>query len=364
MDRRTLTRASLGHYLPTNAMVVAGIAAAVAVLAGALLVGASVRDSLRELALGRLGATDLVLSAPTFFRTALADSVLASPVQSAAPLIVMSGAVVHDESKRTAGRVAVYGIDDRFERFHGITGRAVDGRNADVSAALARELGVREGDSLTLRVARPTDIPLSTLQGRRELSGDRFRVTVARVLEQESLSQFSLVPAQGPVLAIFVPMTRLQRDLELGDRVNTILLKVEDEVATDRALAMVRTRVSSVATVDDAGLRVRPPTSGGPLVIEGKAGFIPPAAVEIIANQAADQARSAVPVLTYVANAIRIGSREVPYSTVSGIDLGGPRGGVPSGSGQGSGAASSKPPIWLNEWAATDLMARTGDDVT
>ncbi len=70
-------------------MVVVGIAAAVAVLAGALLVGASVRDSLRELALGRLGATDVVVSSQTFFRSALSDSLTTSsstsPVQSAAP---------------------------------------------------------------------------------------------------------------------------------------------------------------------------------------------------------------------------------------------------------------------------------------
>ncbi len=72
-----LTRASLRFYAATNAMVVLGVAVAVAVLAGALLVGSSVRDSLRELALSRLGATDVVVTSPTFFRSALADEVTA-----------------------------------------------------------------------------------------------------------------------------------------------------------------------------------------------------------------------------------------------------------------------------------------------
>ncbi len=114
-------------------MVVLGVAVAVAVLAGALLVGSSVRDSLRELALSRLGATDVVVTSPTFFRAALADEVTArsSPaLRSAAPMIVFEGAVVHDESKRTAGRVSVYGIDERFGRFHGIDGLGVTGREA------------------------------------------------------------------------------------------------------------------------------------------------------------------------------------------------------------------------------------------
>ena len=80
-----MLRASLRYYAATNALVVLGVAVAVAVLAGALLVGASVRESLRQLALGRLGATDAVVTAPTFFRAALADDVLERSRRSAWP---------------------------------------------------------------------------------------------------------------------------------------------------------------------------------------------------------------------------------------------------------------------------------------
>ena len=153
-----LTRASLRYYRATNAMVVLGVAVAVAVLAGALLVGASVRESLRQIALGRLGATDVVIAAPTPFSSQLADR-----IDGAAPMIAVDGAVSHDESRRSAGRVAVYGIDERFARFHGVTGFDVSGREVLISPALARELGAQAGDGVTLRVAKPTDIPLSTL---------------------------------------------------------------------------------------------------------------------------------------------------------------------------------------------------------
>ncbi|MDP2054803.1 MAG: ABC transporter permease, partial [Acidobacteriota bacterium] len=185
-----LTKASLRFYAATHVMVVLGVAVAVAVLAGALLVGASVRESLKQIALGRLGATDVIVSSPTFFRTALADTLLtraAQPQQTpmgtrvdayrvlraAAPVVVVEGAVVHDESKRTAGQVMVYGIDERFGRFHGLDHFAVAGRDALVSAALAQEIGAKAGDTITLRVARPSDVPLSTLQGRRETTGER-----------------------------------------------------------------------------------------------------------------------------------------------------------------------------------------------
>src|SRR4030095_869723 len=113
-----LPRSSLRYYAPTNALVVLGVAVAVAVLAGALLVGASVRESLKQIALGRLGRTDAIVTAPTFFRTALAYDVVARSSIRAAPLIVAGGAVAHDESKRSAGRVAVYGVNDLFGQFH------------------------------------------------------------------------------------------------------------------------------------------------------------------------------------------------------------------------------------------------------
>ena len=362
-----LTRASLRFYAATNLMVVVGVAVAVAVLAGALLVGSSVRDSLREIALGRLGATDIVVASPTFFRAALADD-LSSRVQ-AAPLVVFGGSVVHEQSRRTAGRVMVYGIDERFGRFHGVDGFAVSGRDTLVSPALARELGAHAGDAVTVRVAKPTDIPLSTLQGRRENAGERLRLTVARVLDDSSLAEFSLDASQGPVFAVYVPIARLQRDLELGERVNTLLIKG----ATSGPQSILSDLIAPAAALDDVGLGVRT-APAGETIVESRGGLMPPSLAEAIEHQSALEKRAAVAVLTYVANAIRIGDRSIPYSTVTAIDLdavghavGGGGGGKPSGlpRSQDEPKGSSPPqPIWLNEWAANDLGAHVDDAVT
>ena len=61
-----LALTSARYYWRTNLAVTLGVAAAVAVLAGALVVGDSVRGSLRDIALGRLGNTDQVLSSMGF----------------------------------------------------------------------------------------------------------------------------------------------------------------------------------------------------------------------------------------------------------------------------------------------------------
>ncbi len=339
-----LTRAALRYFRATNAMVVLGVAVAVAVLAGALLVGASVRQSLREIALSRLGATEVVVTAPTFFRAALASD-LTLP---SAPLIVFAGAVAHDDSRRSAGRVMVYGIDDRFGEFHGVAGLSLENREAFISPALAAELGARDGDGITLRVARPTDIPLSTLQGRRETTGQRIRLTVKRILDRATLAEFSLAPSQGPVLALYVPISRLQRDLSLSDRANTLLVKGVGDLFSNSE-DFLRNQVSRAISMEDLGLTMR----RGPenvTVIESRAGLITDPLAERI-TEIAKTDRSAV--LTYVANSIRIRDRSIPYSTISAVE------------GLDVGSFENDPrPLFLNEWAAQDLGAGVGDLVT
>src|SRR5579862_8680523 len=109
----SLVKRSLAYYWRTNLAVILGVATAVAVLSGALLVGDSVRDSLRDLVLARLGKTEAVVSSAQFFREQLSQDVPGS-----APLIVLQGMVTHEKDGRRAANVAVYGIDDRFWRFH------------------------------------------------------------------------------------------------------------------------------------------------------------------------------------------------------------------------------------------------------
>src|SRR5919205_3451465 len=114
---------NLAYYRRTNAAVVFGVGVSVAVLAGALLVGESVRASLRGLFLQRLGRASHVASAPNFFREQLAEDVRASArfkdagFDAACPLLVTEGVVAHEPSGRRAVSVRVYGVDARFWEF-------------------------------------------------------------------------------------------------------------------------------------------------------------------------------------------------------------------------------------------------------
>src|SRR6185503_11014479 len=151
----------------------------------------------------RLGRTDLVVVSPTFFRARLADAIRTHPSFSSAftgvaPMIIAQGFVTGQESGRRAGQVRVYGVDDRFWRFHGLMD--VSGppdRDALVSPALAREIGGEVGSAALVRVQRPSEIPLESLHGRKEDLGRTLRLTVRAIVPASALGEFSVDAQQG-----------------------------------------------------------------------------------------------------------------------------------------------------------------------
>jgi putative ABC transport system permease protein len=360
MRLHQLVLRSLTYYWRTNAAVVLGVATAVAVLAGALLVGDSVRGSLRDLVLQRLGRTDAVIASSGFFREQLAadlitDAAFSSAFADLTPLVIVQGFVTAQESGQRAGEVRVYGIDDRFWRFHDINSSAPGENDAFVSPALAREVGADIGSVLLVRVQRPSDVPLESLHGRRDDLGRTLRLTIRQVVPADSLGEFSLEPQQGDVRAVFVRLRQLQAEIELAGRVNALLVALRREERQD-AVAALTGLVRHHATVADTGLTVTAIDSPRAIVVGSEAGLIDDN--QMRATQAAiDEAQLAsTPVLTYLANSLRLRDHEIPYSLVTAMDSA-----VAKAPTQAN--PSLDPPIVLTEWAARDLRASPGDIV-
>ena len=374
-----LVRRNLTYFWRTNVAVVAGVGVAVAVLAGALLVGASVRGSLHELALLRLGSVDQVVTSGGFFREALADDLrsatdLAATFGDVCPLIILEGFVTHQENGRRASGVQVYGVDERFWRFHGRdpSGRAPDRNDVLLSEGLARELGGQAGDALLVRVEKPSAIPVSSLHGRKGDVGRTVRLLIRAVVSADELGEFSVRPQQGLARSVFVSLERLQGDLERPGQVNTILLGVGGQgmgASTDDSaarVALVETSLRERATLEDLGIKLRTLPAPSALSTRSMLTIIMEADAGLLSDEVAEAGRSAAealgmraqPILTYLANRIRLGDREVPYSLLTALDLN-TLSQLLAPSAQPL-APSPQPPIVLNEWAADDLAATLG----
>jgi ABC-type antimicrobial peptide transport system permease subunit len=327
----TLLARNLTWYWRTNLAVLLGVATATGVLGGATLVGESVRATLRDLVLARLGAADSVVTRNGFFREELAEA-----FQPAAPVIAMEGVVEREASGKRAAGVQVYGVDERFWKFQRWGGEPPRGRQVLLTAALARDLGAESGDEILLRIPKPSAIPLETLHGRKDDVGKTIRLTVGPAGDPPH--EFSLRPQQGDVRAAYAPLALFERDLNQPGKVNTILVG-RDSVNLKQSY-----------TLADVGLRTRTLEKPGCLSLESDSALIGDAVAAAAFSAARSLGLRAQPVLTYLANGIRIREREVPYSVVTALDSG--------------LAPTHEDGITLNAWAARELGAKAGDAAT
>src|SRR5690349_19221698 len=100
MTKFLLLIRNLLYFRWANLALVAGMAVATAVLTGALMVGYSVRGSLRELAQERLGKVDHALVATRFFEQSLAQRIATPGKTAVVPAVILRGGASDESGQR------------------------------------------------------------------------------------------------------------------------------------------------------------------------------------------------------------------------------------------------------------------------
>lgn len=327
---------SLTHNARAHLGVVLGAAVGSAALIGALLVGDSIRGTLRDMALARLGDVSVALdSGDRFFRDALAND-LPFP---AAPVANLSATAARADGEARANNVHVIGIDQRIGR---VTRNAprFGSNDADVvilNTALASQLQVKAGDSVLLRVQKPSllsrEAPITPQQD----SAVALRLTVAGVAGDREFGRFSLRASQIPPHNAFVPLRFLQQKLELGERANILL-------ATKATAHDAQTALQERWQLADAELELVSLTNTVGFELRSRRVFIDPPAINAAQAISGQQTK----ILTYFINELRSGDRTTPYSMLT----------------------AAQPPlvppdlatneIVINQWLAEDLQIAPG----
>lgn len=214
--------------------VVLGAAVGSAALVGALVVGDSVRGTLRQQALLRVGNIELALApADRLFRAELADEFdrvytefyRAPPGDRFVPALQLPGTASRADGAARANRIQVLGIDPRFAELAGDPGFAELGPGQVLlNEALATQLGVRKGDTVLVRVRKPaalsSDTPIAPQSG----ATATLRLQVRGLAPASALGNFSLTA--HPVLPFnaFIPLPTLQQAVAVSNRANLLLV--------------------------------------------------------------------------------------------------------------------------------------------
>src|SRR5262249_44093847 len=212
-----------------------------AVLTGALLVGDSVRGSLRSLVLERLGRIDYALVSEKFFREDLAHDL------NAVPAITTSATAVVQNSGARATNITVHGIDSRMNSFYdanpipGMLTKTAGQlfQSVVITQALQKELGVKVGDTILLTLQKPGDIHPETVLGERDISNmvRKLRLIVRGIISERGPGGLTLRPHQTSPQNAFVDLKVLQRSLESNNKVNTLYISSSDPKSLESKLS-------------------------------------------------------------------------------------------------------------------------------
>lgn len=356
-------------------------------ITGALLVGDSMRGSLRALTLERLGKIESVLAPGSFFpidsvrfdaseKDTMASSIILFPGGSVERKIPTEGERI-DRTRRIGG-VQIIGIDATFWDFDvsGVNPNiTLDDESIVLNQSAAAELDVIVGDEITLRLPVEAAVPADSPLGKRDIQSEGLpRMRVAAVVPDQGLGRFSLMASQASPKTVFVSRSLVAEVLDREGQANAMLF--------DREVAPEAIDLS----MESLGWTLKRITKGDAIdyiSLTSDALLLPEAAVERIKQAFPESDVTAV--MTYLANAIaRVdpveGAYSVPYSTITAIDSGTtlpldyavasdsdsdePADSVPTSSkavgGDTPNNESNDTPIILNSWAADRLRAESG----
>jgi len=282
VTRFLLIRRSLAYHWRSHLGVVLGALIGSAALIGALVVGDSVRESLKDRAAARLGGVELALSSgdrlfqadlggrlekalPGRATNAAGDAVnlvWGSTGEPRAWALVLQGVAVRQDGSARAHQVQILGSTVAFWAFSPremqrresmrlalwrgrppVPDSAADDAAIEaawlaeqqfwskpapggvrLNRALADQLSAKPGDTVILRFAKPSALSQDAVLSPRNEASVAMRLVVEDILEAERFGEFSLKSGQRPALNAFVNEAELWRVSGVTNRANLLLV--------------------------------------------------------------------------------------------------------------------------------------------
>jgi hypothetical protein len=322
---------SLSYHRRAHLALALAVAVATAVLAGALGGGRlGAREPARAGAVAARARRAVVVAERAFRDRLAADWSREGGGTTAAALVARASAR-HGESGSRAPGVTVLGVDAAWEALFPSARLDFARREAQpfpsvlLADPLARELGADVGDTVDLLLPAYSTIPRETLVGREEARETvaTLRLTVAGLLPERGLGGFRLDTRQAAPLNAVVERSRLARAIGARARANLLVARGEADVGsmgTPSARAKAEAALGRAVTLADLGLKLS--TRESEVIVESEQLVLDDALVQRLAASARESGAAATTVFTYLANRMRVGDREVPYSTVAALGPG------------------------------------------
>lgn len=345
----TLSRfilSSARHYWRGHLGLLLGAFLASSILSGSLLVGDSVRASLRRVAELRLGKVQSgLLGGDRWFTADLARKT------NAEPLIIAVGSTASANGKVRVNGTQVLGIEEGFWKLS-TSGKVPAMKRSEVliNEPLARKLGIKVGDTVIVRLERPSaisrDAPLSGSTNQ-DVS---LRRQVAGIVSAEDFGAFQLVASQITPDTVFVGLEDLQLQIEMDGKVNAAL---------SSQFSVLSAQLDETKKLDDLGLKlVRVAGARKEWEVSTSRVFMDHSlAAKLLKRE------GSYGVLTYLVNGLKSAKGGTPYSMISAVDAEKVKSAPFSVLGSRSQGTSPPAGIVISQWLADDQKLVIGDEV-
>ncbi|WP_321285916.1 ABC transporter permease [uncultured Sunxiuqinia sp.] len=330
------------HYWKLNLTIVLGVALSAAILFGAFIIGDTVKYSLQQITLQRLGETNWVVTGgERLFRADLASEIVTES-NEATSILFANGMAVLNGGQARAGQLQVWGVENGFNGFVGVDSLyTFNGNEAVINAQLAEVLGVNLGEEILLRVNKQSTFPANTPFVSADESMVSFRVKVKAIAGQNETGNFNLQNIQSVPKNVFLSLDFLNRQMDLNERANVILVNAGEMQEKD-----LYERISVHWKLEDLNLAIRENVALDYTELISDRVFVEPSILDKIVHRE----EKAYPVFSYFVNKFQLGDRQTPYSFVTGLP--------------GQIAAIGDGEMIINQWLAEDLQTELGDSIS
>src|SRR5262249_40809726 len=343
----TLLRRSLKFHVRSHLGVVLGATIGSAALTGALLVGDSVRESLRDRALAKLGWVELALSSnDRLFSQNLAAIYRAKKGERASAALRLRATANSGDGSNRANRVELLGIDPFFGPSNSPL-TAIPSNSVVINVALARQLHVQAGEEIVLRTRQPMALSQELPVAPRNQGALALRLRVHALVSPEALGDFALTANQEAPFNAFMRLDELSFRAGLPGKANLLLLGSDPNtrLVNSRSAEAADSDLRRISDLADWGISLHPLDNSAAIEIRSERVFLDPE----LARAAKESVTNRIELITYLANLIRAGNNATPYSMVTAA-------GPPY-----TPADLKDDEIVLSRWLADDLKAQPGD---
>ncbi|MBV5315855.1 MAG: ABC transporter permease [Prolixibacteraceae bacterium] len=328
---------SVWFYRRLNLTIILGIALSTAILVGALIIGDSVKYSLQQITVQRLGKTSQVITAgERLFRTQLANELAEKTGIETAALLRANGFGVIDGGDLRINQLAVWGVDATIGNFANYPEVfQLQNNEVAINENLASLSGLKVGDEFLLRLNKLNTFPANTPFVSEKESTVSFRVSVARILNPDELGNFNLKNIQSAPRNVFLNLKWLNEQMGLQQKANVLLF---GEGISGEELIQ---NLQKGWKLDDVNLKIRENLELNYTELISDRVFVEP----MVEQFSLKQVSGAQSIFSYFVNEFTLNGKQTPYSFVS------------------TDPKLSGNQMAVSEWLADDLKAKVGDQV-